>query len=100
MATETKQIEVGSIFYNSWGYEQTNIDFYQVVKVSPSSIWIRELKKTIVYEGDNYTYEVLPDKGNFMDDKVLRKRRQQYIPMRCGLLYLWEEKPMNETKYY
>lgn len=27
--------KVGDIFYTSWGYEQTNIEFYQVVKATP-----------------------------------------------------------------
>jgi len=31
-----KSIKVGDIFHNSWGYDQTNCDFYQLVKISPS----------------------------------------------------------------
>ena len=27
----THGIKVGDLFYDSWGYEQTNIDFYEVV---------------------------------------------------------------------
>lgn len=26
-------VHVGDIFYSSWGYEQTNVDFYQVVEL-------------------------------------------------------------------
>lgn len=26
-------VEVGDVFYMSWGYEQTNVDFYQVVEL-------------------------------------------------------------------
>lgn len=29
-------IRVGDVFYDSWGYDQTNIDFVEVVAVSPS----------------------------------------------------------------
>lgn len=37
-ATETlpATVKVGDIFYNSWGYDQTNIDFYVVDAVSPT----------------------------------------------------------------
>ncbi len=28
--------EIGSVFYESWGYDQTNIDFAQVVAFSPT----------------------------------------------------------------
>lgn len=40
--------KVGDILYSSWGYDQTNIDFYKVVKVSGFSVWIQELGKKIV----------------------------------------------------
>jgi len=38
-----KNIKVGDIFYRSWGYEQTNVDFYQVVRKTKSSVVVREV---------------------------------------------------------
>ena len=40
--------KVGDVLYADWGYEQTNLDFFQVVKVSESSVWVKEvvMKKT------------------------------------------------------
>lgn len=35
-------IEPGAVVYNSWGYEQTNIDFYVVEKVSANFVWLRK----------------------------------------------------------
>jgi hypothetical protein len=35
--------KVGDIVYNSWGYEQTNIEFYRVTKVLPKSIELKQL---------------------------------------------------------
>jgi len=35
--------KVGDVFYTSWGYEQTNIDFYQVVDVKGESVVIRPI---------------------------------------------------------
>jgi hypothetical protein len=35
--------EVGQIYYDSWGYDQTNIDFYQVIEVKEKSVIIREI---------------------------------------------------------
>ncbi|CAI3457149.1 hypothetical protein CIRMBP1285_02038 [Enterococcus cecorum] len=34
MITQTKNTpyQVGDIFYSSWGYEQTNVTFWQIVK--------------------------------------------------------------------
>ena len=39
---------VGQVLYGSWGYDQTNIDFYEVVKVGARSIVVRELAQNLV----------------------------------------------------
>lgn len=31
-----KPVQIGDIFYCSWGYDQTNVDFMQVTHVSPT----------------------------------------------------------------
>jgi len=36
METTVRTVKVGDIFYESWGYDQTNIDFVQVVSISPT----------------------------------------------------------------
>lgn len=40
--------KVGQVLYDSWGYEQTNIDFYQIVEVKPKSVVWREIGQNIV----------------------------------------------------
>lgn len=44
---QTVKPQVGDILYSSWGYEQTNIDFYKVVKVSEFSVWIQQVNSKI-----------------------------------------------------
>lgn len=31
-------VKVGDIFYNSWGYDQTNIDFYKVTRITRTKV--------------------------------------------------------------
>lgn len=71
--------KVGHIFYDSWGYEQTNIDFYQVVKVLPKSVIIREIASKITDReaGFDSGYKV-PVKDNFIGEEE-RKNVQFYI---------------------
>jgi hypothetical protein len=38
-------ITLSAILVCSWGYEQTNVDFYQVVGLTPKSVRLRKLKK-------------------------------------------------------
>lgn len=35
--------EAGDIFYSSWGYDQTNLDFYQVIKTTPKTLTLRPI---------------------------------------------------------
>ena len=44
-------VKVGDVFYSSWGYEQTNVDFFQVVAlVGKKSVRIREVNLTMADE--------------------------------------------------
>jgi len=62
--------EVGSIIYNSWGYEQTNVDFYQVVKMTKKRITVREISQSMV-EGSMYSHgmahNVVANPDSFLD---------------------------------
>lgn len=42
-AAEGHALRVGDILRSLWGYEQTNVDFYEVVAVSGSMVTLREL---------------------------------------------------------
>ena len=44
-------VKVGDIFYASWGYEQTNVDFFQVIAlVGETSVRVREVCPTMIDE--------------------------------------------------
>lgn len=58
-------VEVGDVFYESWGYDQTNSDFYQVVAVTPKSVRIRMINARRVGEG--HQARLVPDVGNFVE---------------------------------
>lgn len=43
VAEKLSFLAVGSIFYTCWGYDQTNVDFYKVMKISGKRITVRRL---------------------------------------------------------
>lgn len=47
-------IQVGTILHNSWGYDQTNCDFYQVVRREGRTAWVREICGEKVPGSDGY----------------------------------------------
>jgi hypothetical protein len=47
-ATKNAVVAVGEIYRTSWGYDQTNVDFYQVVRVKGCFAWLQEIGATYV----------------------------------------------------
>jgi hypothetical protein len=71
-----RPVEVGDIFASSWGYDQTNVDFYEVVGVTPSgkSVRIVPIGKEVVLDRGPYT-EVKAVPGSASPDaKPVTKR--------------------------
>ena len=58
---------VGQIFYDSWGYDQTNVDFYQITEVKAKSVILREIAGTLV--GDS---RVKPSPDHFVGEPKLK----------------------------
>lgn len=85
-AAET--VKVGDIFFASWGYEQTNVDFYQVVAKRGQMVDVREigLKSTMEETGPMSDY-VVPVKDYFISDEVITKRVQG-LAYNGGIPYL------------
>lgn len=47
--TQSNPVKVNDIFYSSWGYDQTNIDFYMVVDITKSSVKVVSLGSDRTY---------------------------------------------------
>ena len=64
MAEDPSKPKVGDILYSSWGYSMTIVDFYKVVKVSPSgkSVSVQKLQDETVSGDAGYEGYVMPTK--------------------------------------
>lgn len=70
-----KYLSVGDIYYTSWGYEQTNIDFYQVVKFNNSYAWVQEINSEIVEGTEGHdSVNVKPVKDSFTKNSTPIKK--------------------------
>ena len=71
---------IGDILYSSWGYDQTNIDFYEVVGITAKSVKIRRLHtmnpplRTSV-EVNSFTERVEPVPGDFASEPMTKRVR-------------------------
>jgi hypothetical protein len=71
-------VKVGDIFRASWGYDQTNVDYYQVTEKKGQFVTVREIAAIRVEgSGGHMCDRVTPDKDNFLvGDRFEPKRRK------------------------
>ena len=71
---ESKNIKVDDIFIASWGYEQTNIDAYQVVSRTKNTVKLREIATRTVKDHGYVSADVEPVKDSFRSESIITKR--------------------------
>lgn len=71
---EAPEVKVGDIFEASWGYDQTNVDFYQVVNIpSPFFVEIRAIGVEVVEGSEGMMSQyVKPIKDKFISDWTIK----------------------------
>lgn len=92
---------VGDVLYNSWGWEQTNIDWYQVIEVKKASIVIRQIGSEKTYE-HSMAGDCTPVKDSFLDDAdpiLKRVNAEGRIAAQYGCISKWDGKPKGWTSY-
>ena len=64
--------KVDDIFVDSWGYDQTNVNFYQVVEVKAKSVVLREISYEQIEATGPMSAEVSPIKDDFCSEPFLK----------------------------
>lgn len=63
----SKKLNIGDILDSHWGYEQTNVDYYEVVGLTPKGVKIRQIESQRSYTG-SMCGECVPVKGMYRGD--------------------------------
>jgi len=67
-------LTVNDIFYSSWGYEQTNICFYQVVAVKgKTTVTVRKIRGNETALDGSMTGKVTPVMNDFLEESFDRR---------------------------
>lgn len=97
-------VKEGDIFYSSWGYEQTNIDFYKVKRlVGKKMIEIVFVESQIVPEKSSEYSDAVKPYPSKEGKKMLRRKLRLVSKdpsVRINsfqMAYLWDGKPLLET---
>lgn len=88
---------VGDVLYSSWGYEQTNVDYFEVIAVREKSIVIRQLECCASYEMQTMSGKKQPDRGNYKGEPITKILSPEgRVSMEFSGLYKWD----GRARYY
>ena len=100
-------VKVGDFFVHSWGYDQTNIDFYEVTGLTGQSVKVRQVNndRTPVGGPASYVEKVVPIPGSYKGPEMTKRVKvsghdgRPYITQPYGWCGLWDGQPRTETSY-
>jgi hypothetical protein len=101
-AAEADKIQTGSIMYSSWGYEQTNIDFFKVLSRKNNTVTMQKIgSKVVSYNNNHMSGQKVADES-VVDGEVMTKRINKFggITLNsfafCGI---WDGRPLSFSEY-
>jgi len=79
-AAALESVKEGDIYVASWGWEQTNIDAYQVVAKKGATVTLREIAVSSVEGSESFMSDrVVPVKDAFIGDAFKKRITGKYI---------------------
>ena len=95
-------LKVGNILYSSWGYDQTNISLYKVVRLAGKTmVVLQELQGTRHYGEDHFMAgTITPNEDEFYKSEFKKKAVNDCVSIESyELAQLWDGKPKQFTSY-
>lgn len=98
-------LKVDDVLYSSWGYEQTNITYYRVVKATDKSVSLVEMPVVRGPETSFMTNMVEPDLNATLNSKPIRRLVKGTPDSPCVRISSfefaskWDGRPRRESHY-
>jgi len=98
--TFLEKLEKGMILVTSWGYEQTNVEFFEVIQVKGCSVYLREISSDLSETGF-MSGNALPRKGEYVGEIIKRVvRGGDYVKIsESRSAHLWDGRAMYRSWY-
>jgi hypothetical protein len=91
--------QVGDIVVNTWGYEQTNVDFYKVISMTGKTIKVQEIGEIQSgYESHGMACQVMPDPDRLFE-KVYNLRVKAEGRLSSPKSYYYFHKHSGRSQY-
>jgi hypothetical protein len=69
-------VEIGQIVYSSWGYDQTNIDFYKVIRKTAAMVELRAIGQKYLESTSSMSEYVVADADNELFESAHMSRAE------------------------
>jgi hypothetical protein len=86
-------LKVGDILSYSWGYDQTNVDFYEVLEVKGKRVVIVQEVGQKSAGGEGFMSGKVVPNGNRIGQPLRKVASGDSVPMEFGTASLWDGKP-------
>ena len=74
-AENLTKFQLGDVLYYSWGFDQTQVEFFQITKRTGATIEARPIESEITKDdGLAMTGKATPTKGKFIGSRTITKR--------------------------
>ncbi len=96
-------LAVGDVLYSSWGYEQTNVDFYEVIAVRGAVVDLMQLKQQRGESSIGMQGTCSARKGEFIGEPIKSKRPNGQNAVRidsCSIARPWDGRPLHWSSYH
>ena len=91
-------IKIGDFFYSTWGYEQTNVNFYIVTAVTATSVKIAKVKSVSEARGANHG--VVTPTNQIVGKEFLRKINSYVRIDSVEYAKFWDGRPQCYSSTY
>ncbi len=106
MNDAANQIEPGQIFCSSWGYDQTNVDFYRVVQLKGDWITLEPIAAQQSWDpSGSMTGQAIPAEPIKATGKAFRRKLLRFASGASARIasysfaYPWDGHPMRTSCY-
>ena len=101
MTNTTETIQPGTIFISSWGYDQTNVDFFEVISATAKTVQLRPIAQDRGPETSFMSESVTPKAGQYTGAAFRRKvQLGGYVSLNTfANAYVWDGSPQIQSHY-
>lgn len=91
-------LQTGDIVWNSWGYEQTNIDWFRVTRITKNYVWLKRLCGIETERAGMMSGLTVPGQES---TRPVEKHRAcgEHVSVNHGSASKWDGKPRHYSTY-